>query len=110
MFPVTEASSAADWTAMAKLGSREEGKYWPTIWAAAEEKAGPEVMVEPLKDSDACWRGRSWGGVANATGKVKRRSRRIFSGCGRGWMQWIWGPDNEKISAKRADILNTCNR
>lgn len=42
--PVMEAEAAADWTAMAKLGMRETGKYWATRIAAAEERAGPEVL------------------------------------------------------------------
>lgn len=37
MSPLTEADAAADWTAMAKPGMREEGRYWAANCSAAEE-------------------------------------------------------------------------
>ncbi|KAI4138262.1 MAG: hypothetical protein L6R39_006882 [Caloplaca ligustica] len=46
MLPVMEAEAAADSMAMARLGRMEEGKYWDTRRAAAEERASGEVLVE----------------------------------------------------------------
>lgn len=58
MSPVTEADWAADWMAMAKPGMRDDGMFCAAICTAAEEKAGPDVRVEPLSFGCSCWRGR----------------------------------------------------
>ncbi|KAL8933771.1 MAG: hypothetical protein Q9211_005591 [Gyalolechia sp. 1 TL-2023] len=44
MFPVMEAEEAADSIATARPGRMDWGKYWDIIWAAAEERAGAEVL------------------------------------------------------------------
>lgn len=58
MLPVTEAEAAADWTAIAKEGMRELGKFWAARAAKAEERAGGEVLWEMLL---ASWCGRRQG-------------------------------------------------
>lgn len=60
MFPVMETAEAADSIATARLGRMEEGKYWAAKAAAAEAKAGAEVLWMENRIS-VCQAGRQNG-------------------------------------------------